>query len=1771
MCRPCEPSGSDYLGSDWQDRVEAEQRRAMRARPAPSIFRPNEDINTSEFACEGFCASCIADDSAQKGEGIPESPRDAPPPDSFLKTGAAFELMHLEARISGTPVPLLIDSGASRDFISWATVRKLNLLPVKSKQGLNVRLANGTRVEANFEVIAKLEFVGSNGTLKETRRFHVLNLGPSVEAILGQPWLQQHVPHINFRTQTAKIGDIILSGVGKTRVAEQDVPLLNVLAHEELNAILTEESAPPAFIAWLGTDRARLESKHKGSEVSTQLVPSGTASGDKKSVRRRRFRARQQGISTYLVVSQVERVGTPQADTTGGASEEEITESLNKDMERSAGFPEDAKRELHEFLRSHPGLTSESNVDLRRQADGAVIEHAITEVAGSTPPSRPAFRLGASEIATLKKELDKLLKLRFIRPSASPYGAPVLFVPKPDGTLRFVIDYRALNAQTVKDKYNLPRDSDLFDMLELNKATVMSSVDLKYGYWQVGMKKEDIPKTAIRTPIGNYEFLVMPMGLTNAPATFQRMMEVILRPLLAKSVMVYLDDVIIFSRTPEEHLKHVREVLELLHKHHLRVSLKKCEWFKREMKFLGHMVKLTPKGIELRPNPKKVKVLEKWEAPQSSKDVERFLGLANYYARLVERFAERAAPLMGLTGKNLSGAAFAREWKQEHHAAYLDLKRCLSSEPVVTLHNPDRPTIIQTDASVAAIGGALLQEDEDGERRVIAYFSHKFSDAERNWPTHEQELFGLVYALRKFRHYLVGHPIRYEGDHRPLQWVKTQTTLSRKQARWLETLESFDWEFHHVPGENLPVDVLSRPPGSDGLGEQSGPAVPLSGDFLSYLASCAEHDSLRLVEGGGGPSNVSDRLRDSRDDPTITWVDAEDIEPPQTSFAGKLFASNRILHLLKEAYQEDPKYRAILSSEHLTTGEGARWAVRNGVVYVTPKPSDRGSFPVVAVPQRARELQRLILREYHDVAVGGHLGASKMLERISRHFSWLTLREDVISHVKSCHACRVAKHRTVKPRGRPTGHFIPDRPFETLGLDLKTGLPTSRSGNDAFLVVVDRFTRYGHILPCSKKIDAAGVAKLVFDHVVRRWGFPRGIVSDRDPRFTAEVWSNLWTRAGTQLNMTTANRPQGDGGSERYIRTVVDLLRARVGQMKDLSRWDEEVTAIEFAYNDSVCPATGHTPFQLATGRDPLTPVSVLLHALAPSHSLYAGRDDGRIDESPYLTQYARTLSAARDTMREVAHAQRETLMKRASRQVVYAPGDYVYVKSRPTGHARALDPLLEGPFRVEERVGLCTYRLRLRQKAHPGLPQRHDIFNESELTPYVDRRTGLMWPPESREVSFSEDAWREKLRDEPPQEFRPRGDSRLLLAELLSPRHFDPRADDCKHPRILELCSGPNKPASRALRRRYPKAKVVTVDIDPNTHPDVVANIVDWTSNNLPWPPGFFDIIWASPPCTEYSKAKTTGYRDLESADAIVQAALRIIEALRPSAWFLENPRGMLRDRPFMQMYQGFRNTCTYCRYGTPYRKETDIWSNVRGLALQHCGVSPCAHWRKSKCHPQTAQGGMTRNGVPGTPREQAYEPPRALMDVLIGRGVEQSGFPSHDERRVRADWQLLPRTQQQVLQRYTPRGIPVAQHWKELFAADGNALCTSYWTEDDDAFKQPWTGGHFYGNPVYTHQFIAKTLAKALRDYEKLPTRTTTVLVLPDWKHASWYHMTRQFTVIQQYPKGAYLFTCPPWYLRSDSQGTSSPVSGRWFVGGTPWPVIVIGIGLRPHGASS
>ncbi|CAI7885208.1 unnamed protein product [Closterium sp. NIES-54] len=327
----------------------------------------------------------------------------------------------------------------------------------------------------------------------------------------------------------------------------------------------------------------------------------------------------------------------------------------------------------------------------------------IIEEPGSKPTFRAPYRLSPTELADMKKQIEYLLDKGLIRPSKSPYGAPVLFTPKTDASLRMCIDYRALNKQTIKNKNPIPRIDDLLD--QLRGATVFSKLDLRSGYWQIRMADNSIHKTAFQTRYGSYEYLVMPFGLTNAPATFQAEMNHILRPLLDECVVVYLDDILIYSRNMKQHIEHLRRVFEILRREKFYVKLSKSEFALKKVQFLGHMV--SAQGVHV--DPKKIKAVRTWKTPENVKELQQFLGFANYYNRFVPQYAKIATPLTNLLKKNTPF-----KWEDVHQQAMEQLKTALTSAPVLILPGLEKDYVIEADASDQVVGAVLMQDQGKG-------------------------------------------------------------------------------------------------------------------------------------------------------------------------------------------------------------------------------------------------------------------------------------------------------------------------------------------------------------------------------------------------------------------------------------------------------------------------------------------------------------------------------------------------------------------------------------------------------------------------------------------------------------------------------------------------------------------------------------------------------------------------------------------------------------------------------------------------------------------------------------------------------------------------------------------------------------------------------------------------------------------------------------------------------------------------------------------------
>ncbi|GJT10804.1 putative nucleotidyltransferase, ribonuclease H [Tanacetum coccineum] len=486
------------------------------------------------------------------------------------------------------------------------------------------------------------------------------------------------------------------------------------------------------------------------------------------------------------------------------------------------------------------------------------IEFGIELIPGAEPISKAPYRMAPVELKELKEQLQEMLENGFIRPSVSPWGAPVLFVKKKDGSMRLCIDYRELNRITIRNRYPLPRIDDLFDQLQ--GAKYFSKIDLRSGYHQLRVREQDISKTAFRTRYGHYEFLVMPFGLTNAPAVFMDLMNRIFHEYLDKFVIVFIDDILVYSKSEEEHEQHLRIVLEILRQKKLYAKFSKCEFWLQQVAFLGHIV--SADGIIM--DPSKVEAITKWPRPTTVTEVRSFLGLAGYYRRFVEGFSRLALPLTQLMRK---GEKFV--WTDERQESFEELKRRLVSAPILTLPSGSGGFQIYSDASKKGLGCVLMQHG-----KVIAYASRQLKPYEVNYPTHDLELAAVVFALKIWRHYLYGEACDIFTDHKSLKYIFTQRELNMRQRRWLELLKDYDTNIQYHPGKaNVVADALSRKSG-----------------MIACFDSIILHDLERLdvelcVRGSGGywasmriESNLMLQIKEAQRDDGELWAIVQNVE-----------------------------------------------------------------------------------------------------------------------------------------------------------------------------------------------------------------------------------------------------------------------------------------------------------------------------------------------------------------------------------------------------------------------------------------------------------------------------------------------------------------------------------------------------------------------------------------------------------------------------------------------------------------------------------------------------------------------------------------------------------------------------------------------------------------------------------------------------------------------------------------------------------------------------
>ncbi|GAU46655.1 hypothetical protein TSUD_281460 [Trifolium subterraneum] len=708
------------------------------------------------------------------------------------------------------------------------------------------------------------------------------------------------------------------------------------------------------------------------------------------------------------------------------------------------------------------------------------VEFGINLVPGTSPISMALYRMSALELNELKKQLEELLEKKFIRPSVSPWGAPVLLVKKKEGSMRLCIDYRQLNKVTIKNKYPLSRIDDLMD--QLVGACVFSKIDLRSEYHQIRVKTEDVPKTAFRTRYGHYEYTVMPFGVTNAPGVFMEYMNRIFHSFLDKFVVVFIDDILVYSKSEEEHKEHLRIVLQVLKEKKLYAKLSKCEFWLEEVSFLGHVI--SSGGIAV--DPAKVDAVMKWGTPESVSEIRSFLGLAGYYRRFIEGFSKMALPLTLLTRKD---QAFV--WDEKCEKIFQELKEKLTTGPVLILPDAKESFVVYCDASKMGLGGVLMQKG-----KVVAYASRQLKVHERNYPTHDLELAAIVFALKVWRHYLYGSRFEVFSDHKSLKYLFDQKELNMRQRRWLEFLKDYDFELSYHPGKaNVVADALSR---------------------KSLHMSSLMAKELELIE-------------EFRDLSLVCEVTSNSVK------LGMLKLTNPFLEKIRECQQEDEKLmkRVALVIE----GQENDFKIdENGVVKF------RGRVCVPDVP----ELKKMIFDEGHKGGLSIHPGLVKMYQDLKKLFWWPRMKKEIAEYVYACLVCQKSKIEHQKPSGLLQLLFIPEWKWDNIAMDFVGGLPKTAKGNEVIWVVVDRLTKSAHFIAIKIGSLVTKLAEIYVEQIIRLHGIPSSIVSDRDPKFTFRFWESLQEALGTKLRLSSAYHPQTDGQSERTIQSLEDLLRACV-------------------------------------------------------------------------------------------------------------------------------------------------------------------------------------------------------------------------------------------------------------------------------------------------------------------------------------------------------------------------------------------------------------------------------------------------------------------------------------------------------------------------------------------------------------------------------------------------------------------------------------------------
>lgn len=869
----------------------------------------------------------------------------------------------------------------------------------------------------------------------------------------------------------------------------------------------------------------------------------------------------------------------------------------------------------------------------------------------------PLYKMSAEELSVVKQYITENLAKGFIEPSQAPFAAPVLFVAKPDGGLRFCIDYRQLNQLTRKDRYPLPLIDET--LARISKAKIFTKLDIRQAFHRIRMDPASEELTTFRTRYGAYKCKVLPFGLTNGPATYQRYMNDVLFDLLDVMCTAYLDDILIYSEEVVDHEQHVKQVLQRLRDAGLQADIKKSEFSVTRTKYLGFII--STNGIEV--DPSKVDVVKEWKPPVNVRGVQSFLGFCNFYRRFIRNYGILAKPLTNLTR---TGVPFV--FDHECFKAFSSLKAALTSAPLLQHYHQDLPCQLETDASDGIVAGVLSQQHGD-QWHPVAYFSKTMAPAELNYEIHDKEMLAIVLALKEWRVELVSTPGKFKifTDHKALEYFMSSKKLNARQARWAELLADYAFMISYRPGkDNQAADALTRR--EDEVQSQT-----------------EQKQSMREQTLLGKDKLDPDVLSDlSHTPPDLCAFEATTHQ--ETAPISALV--ERILEANRNAKSLDALRAQARSSDEKD------FALRDKLLLYKGR---------VVVPD-VDHLRLALIREAHDNVFTAHPKVAKTCNIVSNQYYWKGLTTTVSRYVANCRVCRRANTAHDKQPGLLQPLPVPNRPWEHITVDF-CSFPPDKKGYDNVLVFVDRLSKQAISVPCMKDVDSRELARLYIYHVYRYHGPALSIVSDRGPQFVSEFWRAFNHILGTTISLSTADHPQTDGQTEIYNKYLQRRLRPFVSYYQD--NWSDLLPLMDYA--------------QLTlphSSLDNMTPYEVL-HGYKARNSW----DWSYPNSTPKNKVNVEDAKAVARAMREAQEFAKSAILKaqgrmRAAvdphrRKIDFNVGDMVYLDGRNlrTGRpSKKLDNPTRGPFPIIEKVG-TSFRLQL-----PASYKIHNVFPPERL-----------------------------------------------------------------------------------------------------------------------------------------------------------------------------------------------------------------------------------------------------------------------------------------------------------------------------------------------------------------------------------------------------------------------------------------------------------------------